>query len=111
MPAMMDDDGLRRLEVRIVDTQVRIAHQCLLIQQLHRDGHTAAVGPATELLVLMKDRLKELRTRRRVLRQQLRQPPSQQRPSSGGPAQRLRAARDARELIGAVAGILSEKSR
>lgn len=109
MPAMMDDDGLQRLEVRIVDAQMRIAHQCLLIQQLRRDGRTAAVGSATELLVLLRNGLKELRTRRRTLRGTLRQRPSPQRPSSDGPAQQLRAARDARALIGAVAGILSEK--
>jgi hypothetical protein len=70
----------------------------------------ATAESAVELLKLLKDSLKQLQVRQRMLRRGMKKPLSQRRASSIERPQRLRMARDAGELIGIVADIVSKSA-
>ena len=107
----MDERKLQTLEIKIVDAQLRIANQCLLVQKINTAGHVVAARSAVELLELLKGGLRQLQARRRMLLRDVKKPISQKRASSIKGPQRLRMARDARELIGIVADVVSKSKR
>jgi hypothetical protein len=111
----LDESDLERVEGRIDDALLRIADQCLRIQRLRDHGHTAPAEQGVQLLALLKRGLRELRSDKQIILRELRRSGATSAKSRSSSARRahsrLRRARDAQELIGAVADIMSGRKR
>ena len=111
----LDESDLDRVEGRIDDALLRIADQCLRIQKLRDHGHTAPAEQGAQLLALLKSGLRELRSDKQIILRELRRSGATSAESRSSSARRahsrLRRARNAQELIDAVADIMSEKRR